>query len=667
MRTHSKADYLRLRMWVLAVIVTICGLSGAEAAQSQIGLKLGVQPWTPVTNDDTVQFLLDDPSSISNALNQGWQNYSGLLADSIKAALSQPDLVADGVSFYDIDLQLSQPLLTVERLDGSGIPGDPYHVAVEFLLNNEGATLSATQPTALGSYADPRCSIDFDAKVRIDLIIQNAVGAAFSSPQTQPDGAPLVQITRFDFDSHNLVCDFAVDLIKVLGLKDAIGRLVAQENGLVNKPLAEAGRGLVASTIATLNSTVAAYQRPEINLVILRAWLLDQAGGGKTIVLNLAPRAPLPDPTAGSGSMGGVITAANAQGIKSGQSGQVDCSQLPVTVNRVTGPRPMTSPYGTLGDWPLEALAVRLDCDLHVLQSGQHSNYRISRMSALFPQIVTYGSVRGKCVAYEAGVKQGIDIKTPWVQDVILPQELYSKYDLLANYTSIVCGGQATAYLDPKDRFLKYLFDQRAINESPFIVNITKQYLRSRGLTEALLQVAPIQVPENTTVLLATPPPPTCASNGYAANPGRARVVRSVNVRSGDTTDCTVIGQLQADSIVDVVSCTLANGTSSNWCQIRIGTNGAGGFVAKRFLAFGVDNAAPEDTQTAPADDEIVIDVPNGEDDLPDGNQPDAGQPEVDFPDNGDIPPPDLQGDQPDDAAVQCNLPRPTVYCPSEE
>src|SRR5690349_2312890 len=145
----------------LVLLGTVACTSAALADQSQIGLKLGVQPWTPFTNDDTVQFLLDDPKLVSDSLNKGWRDYSGLLETAIKAKLSTPNLVSDGVSFYDIDLHLSQPLVTVDQLEGSGIPGDPYHFSVHLDLKSEGVTMSATQPTVLGSYADPRCSAEF--------------------------------------------------------------------------------------------------------------------------------------------------------------------------------------------------------------------------------------------------------------------------------------------------------------------------------------------------------------------------------------------------------------------------------------------------------------------------------------------------------------------------
>lgn len=664
---------MRAISWVLALLLCLCAPAEVAAQQSQIGLKLGVQPWTPLTNDSTVQFVLDDPSRVSDALNQTWQTYSDLLATAITTALGQPDLVADGVSFYDIALRLTQPLLTIDQLDGSGIPGSPYHVAIEFRLENERVAVTATTPTVCDSGCDPRCLAEFDATVKLDLFIQNTVGEAFSSPQTQPGSAPTVQITRFDFEGGNVICDLAVDLTYVLRLKAAIINLVTDENGPVNKPLASAGRNLATSMIGTLNGVVASYQRPEINLVILRAWLVDQAGGGKTIVLNLAPRSPLPDPSAGQGGLGGVITVVGAQGIKVGASGQVDCSQLPVTVDRITGPRPMTSPYGTLGEWPLEALDVRTDCDRHVLQPGQQANYRISRMSALFPQIVTFGSVAGKCTAYEASVRQGIDVKTPWVQGVLLPQSLYSRHDLTANYTSLACGGQVAAYADPKDRFLKYLIDMAGIRADPVTTEITKQYMISQGLSEALLPTllpkVAVQVPQRQTVQSATPPAPPpapappaapdCTSNRYTDDPGRANVLRSVNVRGGDTTNCKIIGQLSAGSRVDVLSCTLADGAPSSWCKIDFGTRRPS-FVSKRFLAFGSEGSANRGTEAPPEDDSLQLQFPATQDDG--GDLPDSAPPNT-LPDPQSDVPPDTQNGKPTDGIDPCLLTRLHRYC----
>lgn len=593
----------------LALFGTLTGTSATFADQSQIGLKLGVQPWTPFTNDDTVQFLLDDPKMVSDSLNKGWQDYSGLLEAAIKEKLSTPNLVSDGVSFYDIDLHLNQPLLTVDQLEGSGIPGDPYHFALHVDLKSEGVTMTATQPTVLGSYADPRCSAEFDATLNMQLTIENSPGAAFSSPQTQAGSEPVVEITRFDFDSNNIICDIPVDILKAIGMKDALTKFLTAKDGVVNKPLGDAARGVLTGAITDLNKAVAGYQRPELNLLILRAWLIDQPGG-KTIVLNLAPRSPLPDPSAGQGSMTGRVTATAAAGIKvGGNSGKVACSSLPVTVQRITGPRPMTSAYGTLGAQPLETLNVHADCDTHVLAPGQQSKYRITGMSALFPQIVTFGSVAGKCTAYEAGVRQGIDIKTAWPQGVIMPQNLYSSYDLAATYNMIACGGQVAAVANVKDRFLKYLVTQQTENPSEATLSVLKDYVKSRGYSESIIQDLAKAKPAVPTIqgqqirTATAPMPADCTPNRYTDNAMTARAVQSLNVRSGDSTHCKVIGQVPAGREVSVLSCTLDNGGPSSWCQIELGRAGPS-FVAKRLLNFDavatVDDSGSFDNQDTP-------------------------------------------------------------------
>lgn len=663
---------MRLVSWTMAFVLMLVATVGVGAQQSQIGLRLGVQPWTPVTNDDTVQFLLDDPSIISRTYDKGWPRLSREITAALTKALSTPNLVADDVTFYDIDIQLTQPLFTIERLDGSGVPGDPYHLTLDVRLNNESITLTSTTPTVCDSGCDPRCNFVVDVDVRIDLTIQNTISAAFASRQTNSGGEPIVQITRFDFAAGNLVCGIAVGLAEVLGIKDAIGKIVSQPDGLVNKPLAEAVRDFAAEGVAFLNNAVAAYQRPELNLIILRAWLMPQPGGGKSIVLNLAPRAPLPDPTAGQGALIGVLSAGAAQGIKSGKAGTVDCSQLPVRVSRVTGPRPMTSPYGTLGEWPLELLAVKSDCDARVLSAGQKSNYRISGMSLLFPQLIEFGSVRGKCVAYQASVRQGIDVKTPtWVQGILLPQDIYSRpHDATANFTSIVCGGQAPAYIEPKDRFLKFLFDKQEITPNPIILEITREYMTSRGISLSLLETiaprTPVLVPQSLQkAQAATPQSDPCSPNAYEEDPGTAGVTASVNVRAGDSTRCDVIGQLAVGSRVDVLSCTLSGGGSSSWCQINFGPNGARGYVSKRYLAFGSADADEVVMQDVP-NDEIIVRIPNRNDESIDDEEFDDQYGDVvpeDVMSSGED---DLPADMPEETPngrIDCALPRNAPFC----
>jgi hypothetical protein len=91
--------------------------------------------------------------------------------------------------------------------------------------------------------------------------------------------------------------------------------------------------------------------------------------------------------------------------------------------------------------------------------------------------------------------------------------------------------------------------------------------------------------------------------NQYADNALTAHAVQTLNVRSGDNTNCKVLAQLPAGSEVSVVSCTLANGAASSWCQIESGRAGPS-FVAKRLLSFEdvatVEEADPSDYESPP-------------------------------------------------------------------
>ncbi len=687
---------LRSALAVSSVLLALMGGTGAVLAQqSTIGLRLGVQPWTPVTNDDTVLFPLNDPGLISNALNKGWATYSGLLETAIKEQLGKGDLLADGFTFYDIDLHLTQPLLTIDQLKGSGLPGDPYQVSLHVDLQNEGVTMTSTQP-AVGSWGDPRCHAEFDATLSMQLTISNTPGAAFSSPQTQPGSEPLAEITRFDFDSENFICDIPVDLAKMLGFKDFLTKLVSQHDGLVNKPLANAARGMLTNTIADLNSTVAAYQRPEINYAILRAWLVPQ-GAGKMVVLNLAPRAPLPDPSAGQGAMGGLLTVTAAGGvITKGTTGTVDCARLPVTISRVTGPRPMTSPLGTLGDVPLETLNVHTDCDGHVVAPGKTVRYRITGMSALFPQVVTFGSVEGACTSYEAGVRSGVDIKTTWQQGVQMPQTLYTDHNLTAHAMTIACGGVAKAFEDPRDRFLKYMIAEQIADPSERTLKIIKEYLNSRGLSLDVLKTLPkvkVQVPATTQTRTATPPAPPapppapdCVPNNYANDPSLARAKQALNVRVGDSTDCAIIGALKSGNTVHVLSCTVASGDDSSWCRIDLFSKGRTGYVAKKYLTFVETDPSSEDVppvvlKRRPRDNGGDVHLPgdgsdmqlpdNGDDPLDDGNydngNSDGGIYDNSGADNSDASNEGLPGDSqtgvPDGNPRNCIIVRGVMRC----
>jgi hypothetical protein len=307
-------------------------------------------------------------------------------------------------------------------------------------------------------------------------------------------------------------------------------------------------------------------------------------------------------------------------------------------------------------------------------------------MSALFPQIVTFGSVAGKCTAYEAGVRQGIDIKTAWPQGTIMPQNLYSTYDLAATYNMIACGGQVAAVANVKDRFLKYLITQQTENPSEKTLSVLKDYVRSRGYSETIIQNLPKFKPAVPSIqgqqirTQTVPAAVDCTPNQYADNAMTARSVQTLNVRSGDSTNCKIVAQLPAGSEVNVLSCTLANGASSSWCQIESRTGGLT-FVAKRLLNFDavaiVDDGNSLDNQDTPpvtptrggSQGEVVLQFPTDNGDM--GN--DDGDMSSDLPPNGQRAIPGDQETTQPTGGIDCSDPRlfnsriRNLVCPAEQ
>jgi hypothetical protein len=153
-------------------------------------------------------------------------------------------------------------------------------------------------------------------------------------------------------------------------------------------------------------------------------------------------------------------------------------------------------------------------------------------------------------------------------------------------------------------------------------------------------------------------------------------------VRAGDSTNCKVIGQVRAGSEVSVLSCTLANGGSSSWCQIESGTDGLS-FVAKRLLNFDavatVDESGPFDNQDAPPatpQGDVVLQFPADNGDMTGDNgdaSSDNGDVSSDNPPNGQRAIPGDQETTQPTGGIDCSDPRlfnsriRNLVCPAEQ
>ena len=423
------------------VVLTFLFAPPAQAQQGMIGLTLGVQPWDPRVNDDTVKFLYNNSSAVSDALNNGWNRYQPDLTTLLKQALGQPDLIAQDITLYDIDLRLTQPGLTIDGLSGSGRASDPYRIAIRILMQNEGLTATSTTPY-LDRHLDPRCSLVFDASIALTVTVQNVPGAEVLSDQTDPNSAPIFNVTRFDFDSNNAPCDVLVDALKVTGLKTVISNMVTNPNGPISKPLNAAAHGLLKQALDKLDAAIAPYQKSQFDLVALHAWIVN-SGGGQRIVLNLAPRVPIPDPGAGQGKFAGSVVAGKPFGT---DSGSLPCGSLVAVATRKPGPAPMINSQGALGDAPSEQLTPSVTCGFAVLQPGQSGPYTVGNISPDFPDTVGFQSVSVGGCGFQPRRVSGVNVAADgWNEDnYVLPQNLAADHRLTASNISFPCAGVAT-------------------------------------------------------------------------------------------------------------------------------------------------------------------------------------------------------------------------------
>jgi hypothetical protein len=152
----------RLRALRLAALALAVGLP-FTAARADVGARVLVQVWNPTTPDQqSVKVLTDDPKVVSDALASGWERTRQSVCDRLVAAMGK-QRAARGLTLRDIDCRLGGMTLTIARSVA------PNVVAATLLLSNAHVAATSTTPTALGSYADPRFSLDVAA--RLDLTI----------------------------------------------------------------------------------------------------------------------------------------------------------------------------------------------------------------------------------------------------------------------------------------------------------------------------------------------------------------------------------------------------------------------------------------------------------------------------------------------------------------
>ncbi|MEQ1931732.1 MAG: hypothetical protein ABL957_14545 [Parvularculaceae bacterium] len=164
-----------------------------SAAQAATGARVLLQGFNPLAPDDAnVVTLVDQPTLVSDSLMEAWTEARPKICDKIKGELGVGG-AAGGETLYDITCLIGEPA----ALDIAG--------AEQTLRGAYAVTgyieATSTTPTAFGSYADPRFSVAFTAKLALIIAVQP------NRDQTLKVSSALFTIGGATLDSHNVSAD----------------------------------------------------------------------------------------------------------------------------------------------------------------------------------------------------------------------------------------------------------------------------------------------------------------------------------------------------------------------------------------------------------------------------------------------------------------------------
>jgi hypothetical protein len=377
----STQSALRCTAGALAVSALAFGAQPAAAeAPAPVGIKLLVQPWTPLDDNDAVQPLYDSNDAITASINRTWDKVKPKVIDSIRARLQTPDLFAEGVSLYDLKINVNTPELSIAPDGNAGF-------IAKLLVRDTYLETTATTPDiafgiGLGSYADPRCSVRFSLELTLKLKVSDDKTRLLESNYGPND--TLVRVQGFKADSQNTVCDIGKFLAKDAA-KLFLGRDLWQwMTDEINNPKRPEYIALNNSIKQELNGalgSINAQARAPAEYARLRVWARDN----KLTVLFGVRELPLPARVA---SARGRLTVGDLKGVNLPIT---NCDQLHITAMVKTGPRPLLDPDGVqLGDAPMVAVGRLHGAALAAPAAGQACDYVVDQLVPGFPNLIKF-------------------------------------------------------------------------------------------------------------------------------------------------------------------------------------------------------------------------------------------------------------------------------------
>lgn len=315
MSSQAKLQATRYRYLCLLVV----GLFMAPALAAPIGAQVIVQAFDPRNPDaQNIQTPYDSGSAVSDAVMDAWGKLRNFVCGPLKQHMGKGNLLANGVTLYNIDCTLPDGELIASQNGGRGL---------KLAYRVKGVSLAATSTTpdialgiGLGSYADPRFSASFDLDFELGLALQETGDVLHVS-------AAKVAVSGARIDSHNASGDMLKwlddNLVPIVKGQSFRAQAEAALNG-INPDFANK----VNTGLAPVNNAL----RPPQNLIRSGLW----ARPGK-IYIAFAPAEWVP-PT--NSQVSGRVSWKSAD-----INGSVDsCAAFPMSAGVQTGPAPLTDP-----------------------------------------------------------------------------------------------------------------------------------------------------------------------------------------------------------------------------------------------------------------------------------------------------------------------------------
>ena len=333
----------------------------ALAAGGAVGLHVFVQPWDPHKNTPgQTQAIVDDAHFFDRNVAQRWDIARDTICDELKKSLAKPNSVGKGMSLYNIDCAMGET--GVLKILKSNSKGKSF--VMNFHVAGNGLTATSTQPTILGSYADPRFSVGFDLDVSVDVSVLpikvNSATVVVSKAVIDSHNFPADELIAADAFLHGGFLEkaqIAIDQTKSLDVTVFKGG-IEQQNNLVG-PLAEK------------------YQYSNV-------WFM-----GDGIFADFAPVFPSTPRTA--------VAGGTIRWTKSSSITIDDCANFTMMSSAQTGPAPLTYPLATYGDVPTVPGLGTFAASGAPLDAGDHFEcaYTLSQLPATLPETIT-GKAKGR-------------------------------------------------------------------------------------------------------------------------------------------------------------------------------------------------------------------------------------------------------------------------------